>query len=237
MTAPRTGSLGVADTTGDLYVVDANGHLERVPVGAQNQVLVADAAALGPSGPVIGISWKDPDFVSRISLQADALDPVFNKITFAPDPATNLPTVKNRGTHSVLAYDDTQVEGIAWQRFMPVDYTPGAALSLKIYFVGDGAGDGVEAVVWAAAFERDNSGGPIDVDVDDFAAKQTAAAVVVPVTNGEIAVATIPFTNAQADGILRGEPFRMFIQRTATAAGGDFVGDAQLIRAVLEEVV
>lgn len=236
MTAPRTGSLGVADTTGDLYVVDANGHLERVPVGVDGQIIVADATALGPSGTVIGIKWADPTSTSKASFQVDATDSIFNKIDISPSVDIPLPSVKNRGTHSILAFDKTAVQGIAWQRFMPLIYTAGAALSLKIYYVGDGAGDGVKAVVWAAALERDNSGGPIDIDVDDFAALQTAAASVVPATSGVIAVASIAFTNAQADGILTGEPLRLFIQRTATAAGDTWDQDAQLLRAVLEEV-
>jgi hypothetical protein len=231
MTAPRTGSLGVADTTGDLYVVDANGHLERVPVGAADQVLVADPAALGPSGTVIGVAWKDPTFVSKASLQVDALDPVFNRINIGG--LINLPTVKNRGTHSVLAYDDGTIEGIAWQRFVPLIYTAGTAFSLKIYWVADTAiaGD----VIWAAAFERDNAAGH-DIDADDFAALQTAAASTAPGVAGVIQVASIAFTNAQADAVVAGNPFRLFIQRTASAGGDTMVGDAQLVRAVLEEV-
>jgi hypothetical protein len=216
-----------------LYVVDVDGHLERVPVGADGLVLTADAAALGPSGTVIGVKWEDPTSLVKASLQVDALDPVFNKITFAPDPAMSLPTVKNRGTHSVLAYDAGTVEGIAWQRFVPLTYTAGAALVLKIYWVADTAivGD----VIWAAAFERDQAGGH-DIDVDDFAAKQTAAASTAPGIAGEIKMASIPFTNAQADAIASGNPFRLFIQRTANAVGDTMVGDAQLVRAVLEEV-
>jgi hypothetical protein len=232
MVAARTGSLGVANTQGDLYVVDANGHLERLPKGAEKQVLTTSLGALGPDGTVIDLAWKDPDFIERISLQVDALDPVFNKINIGG--AINLPTVKNRGTHSVLAYDDGVIEGIAWQRYVPLGYTPLASLELKIYWVADTAivGD----VVWAAAFERDQAGGH-DIDADDFAALQTAAASTAPGVAGVIAMATIPFTNAQADAIVAGNPFRLFIQRTANAVGDTMVGDAQLVRAVLEEVV
>jgi len=48
MAAPRTGPLAVGLTKGDLYGVDANGNLERLPVGADGAALVADSAqALG----------------------------------------------------------------------------------------------------------------------------------------------------------------------------------------------
>jgi hypothetical protein len=220
---------------GDIYVIDVDLNLQRLPKGTLNQVLVTIPGALNePGGTQVDLAWKDPTFVSRASLFVDALDPVFNKIDIAPNGVTNLPTVKNRGTNSVLPFDAGVIEGIAWQRAMPLIYTAGAALELKIYWVADTAivGD----VIWAAAFERDNAAGH-DIDADDFAALQTAPASTAPGVAGVIQVATIPFTSAQIDAVVAGDPFRLFIQRTATDGGDTMAGDAQLVRAVLEEVI
>jgi hypothetical protein len=229
MTTSRVGALGVATTQGDIYVVDANGDLERIPKGTEEQVLITRLGATGPSGTVIDLAWEDISKLARASLQVDATDAIFNRIDLGGGPIPN-PNTRRRGTHAVLAYDDSTVEGIAWQRSVPQIYS-GDNLTLGIYWVADGAiiGD----VVWAAAFERNEAGH--NVDTDAFAALQTAAPSTAPGTNGDIALATIPFTQAQADAIAAGEPFRLYIQRTADAVGDTLVGDAQLLRAVLIE--
>ncbi len=226
MATPRVGALGVGTTKGDLYVVDLNGDLERVPVGTDDQVLVAD------SSTTIGVAWKDPGFLNNVSFQCDATDAVFKQIDLGAGAITN-PSAKARGTHSVLAFNDAALRGIPWQKFLPPGYSPGSDLLVSIYWVSATAvvGD----VVWAAAFERDQAAGH-DIDTDDFAALQTAAASTAPATSGVIQVATIQFTQAQADGVVAGNPLRLFVQRTATAVGDTMVGDAQLLRVVVEEV-
>ncbi len=53
MSGPRTGDLGVGYTKGDLFVVDANGELQRLPVsGVDGRRLVARA-----SEP-LGVAWE-----------------------------------------------------------------------------------------------------------------------------------------------------------------------------------
>lgn len=53
MATPRAGATGVGATKGDLYVVDANGNLERVPVAADGQYLTADSTS------ALGVSYKN----------------------------------------------------------------------------------------------------------------------------------------------------------------------------------
>ena len=228
MVAPRVGSLGVATTQGDIYVVDENGDLERLPKGTEEQVLITRIGAVGPDGTIIDLEWSDITTLARSSLQVDATDAVFKRVDIGGSIPN--PQAKTRGTHSVLAYDAAAVQGIPWQRYMPQLYS-GDDLTLNIYWVADGAivGD----VVWAAAFERNEASH--NVDADSFAALQTAAVSTAPGTDGDIALATIPFTQAQADAIVAGDPFRLFIQRTADAVGDTMLGDAQIIRAVLVE--
>lgn len=52
MPTPKIGPFGIATTKGDLYVVDANGDLERLPVGTTGQALVADPTA------ALGVKWS-----------------------------------------------------------------------------------------------------------------------------------------------------------------------------------
>ena len=225
MSAPRIGSLGVGTTKGDLYVVNTGLELERVPVGTDNQILVADSA-----NP-LGVAWKDPTLATFADIQFNADLAIFKNIDLGGGAIAN-PSAASRGTHAVLGFNDTTINGIVWQNAMPKNYSAGAALSLSIYWVALTAilGD----VIWAAAFERLVAGS--SVLTDGFAALQTAPASTAPGVLGDIAVATIPFTSAQIDGIVAGNPLRLFIQRTASAGGDDMVGDAQLVRAVLNEV-
>jgi hypothetical protein len=229
MVTPLVGALGVAEGQGDLFVRDVNGDLERIPIGTEEQVLITRLGATGPSGTVIDIEWADIAKLSRANFMVDGTDAVFKGIDLGGG-AISLPQSRTRGTHSVLSFTDDSIEGIPWQRFMPQNYS-GDDLTLNIYWVADGAivGD----VIWAAAFERDAVGH--NVDADAFAALQTAAASTAPGTNGDIALATIAFTQAQADAVAAGEPLRLFIQRTADDVGDTLVGDAQIIRAVLVE--
>jgi hypothetical protein len=231
MVTPLVGALGVAEQQGDIFVRDVNGDLERLPKGTEEQVLITRLGATGPSGTVIDLEWSDISKLSRANFMVDGTDAVFKKIDLGGG-AIDLPQSKTRGTHSILAFADDDVEGIPWQRFMPQNYS-GDDLTLNIYWVADGAivGD----VIWAAAIERDEPGH--NVDADAFAALQTAAASTAPGTNGDIALATIAFTQAQADAVAAGEPMRLFIQRTGDDVGDTMVGDAQLVRAVLVENV
>jgi hypothetical protein len=226
MATPRVGALGVGTTKGDLYVVDVNGELERIGVGADGQVLTADS-----TDPTLGLVWAPVSAAVRATVMCDAVDAIFKKITLGglkPNPQT-----KTRGTHSVLSYDDTIVQGIAWQRAMPNVYDTTRTLNVNIYWVAATAI--ADDVIWAAAFERDDAATPRNILTDGFAALQTGAATTAPGVLGDIAVTTIPFTNAQADGILAGEPFRLFVQRTATSVADTMVGDAQIVRVVISE--
>lgn len=224
MATPRVGALGVATTKADLYTIDANGNLERLPVGADSTVLTADSAQ------ALGMKWASPTLGIRASWYFDATLGIFKQIDLGGGPIAN-PAITIRGTHSVLAFNDTTVQGLPWQGFMPQEYDAASNLTLSIYWVSASAVAG--DVVWAAAIERIDTGEVITADA--FAALQTAAASTAPAVSGTVATATIAFTNAQADGILPGEPLRVFIQRTASAGGDTMVGDAQLVRATLIE--
>lgn len=225
MATPRSGAVGVGTTKGDLYVVDQDLNLERLPVGTDAQILVADSTTF------LGVKWEDPSFAAKASFCADAVDAVFKNIDLGGGAIAN-PTAAVRGTHAVLGFNDTIINGIPWQKYMPQDYTPGSALQVLITWAALTAvvGD----VVWAAAFENLAAGNSIITD--GFAALQTAPVSTAPAVLGNLATATVSFTSAQIDAILAGNPLRLFVQRTASAIGDTMVGDAQLVRVVVREV-
>lgn len=230
MVAARTGSLGVADTTGDLYVVDTNGNLERVPVGANGQVLIADAAAVGPSGSVIGVKWENPSFLAKDSFQCDAVDAIFQKIDLGAGVIAN-PTPKVRGTHSVLEFANNVLRGIPWQKHMPQGYA-GGDLRATVSWVSDGVNTG--EVLWSIAFERDNSG--FDIDADGFGTVTPFPVSNGPGVAGQIVEATVVVPAADLDGALAGEPLRVFLQKLAQVSPPGLTDKALLVCLVVEEV-
>jgi hypothetical protein len=194
-----------------------------LPVGVDDQVLVADAAA------ALGFAWKNPDFVANASFQADAVDAVFKSVDIGG--AVALPATAVRGTHAVLSFAQAIRRGIPWQKYMPTDYS-GGDLRVTISWVPSTAAAG--DVLWGVAFERDNDG--LVIDADDFAAVVPFAVSPAPGVAGEIQEAVLVVTNAQADGIVTGEPLRLFIQRNAADVADTYGANALLLRVVVEEV-
>ena len=230
MATPRVGPTGVADAVGDIYVVDSAGDLTRLNKGTDEQVLISKAGALNDLGETVDIEWADIDELSRESIEGDATDAVFKRVDLGGGAISN-PSTKTRGTHAVLEFDQDSIEGIPWQKTIGPNYS-GDDLTLNLYWVlnGSNAGD----VVWAAAIERNEATHVITADA--FAALQTAAAATAA-ADGEIVQTTIAFTQAQADGIVAGDPLRVFIQRTGDAVGDTLDDPVQLVRWSFDEDV
>lgn len=145
-------------------------------------------------------------------------------------PSSNPAQLTSRNDHAVLAFDDSTAESVIFEGIMPEGYTA-EALEVLLFWVAATATS--NTVRWGAEWERDNSGGH-DIDSDSFSAQQTVDSDA-PGTCGQIRSATIEFTQAQADSVAAGEPFRLRIQRAAAAAEDTMVGDAQLLRVAVRE--
>ncbi len=145
-------------------------------------------------------------------------------------PGTAPAAATSRNQHALIAFDDTTDEAILLEAVTPPGYV-GVPLSLNIHWVAATAvvGD----VRWGASFERDNAGGH-DIDSDSFAAQQVVDETTAG-TAGIVSVTTIPFTQAQADSIAKGDAFRIEIERVASNVADDMVGDAQILRVALVE--
>jgi len=144
-------------------------------------------------------------------------------------PASNPAAADSRNGHAVLAFDDSTDENVIFESEIPEYYDGTSAMNLKIYYAVNGVITGNAG--WDGAFERMNAD-THDIDADSFAAVQSVTDVV-PGTDGQISVATIPFTNAQADGVQGGDAFRLRLTRD-TSVGSNAAADTQVLRVVVE---
>jgi len=139
------------------------------------------------------------------------------------------PTARNN--HATLSFSDgegTPVEDVAFEQIlfegiMSDDYDGGDIVT-DLWSTAETATTGV--LGYNVQIER--IGTVLDIDADSFAAAQSGSATVSG-TSGIATLISITFTNAQADGITAGDPFRLLAIRN-TSVGSDHTDDAELLR-------
>ncbi len=226
MTTPRVGPLGVLSATGNMLFRAASGEIDEVDTSAavNGDVLTRVAglpAWVAPIGALDAFQYFSP---------ADAIFAAINSQTGIAEPV-------GRNNHPLLAFIDTAAaaadnENVVFGAVIPIDWLVTNSLEVNIDWVAATAiiGD----VKWNGAFEALAQGAQ-DVDVDGFAAIQTATST----TNGTSGVITrtsIEFTQAQADALAAGQAYRLQVVRDANAAGDTLVGDAQIVQVSIAEV-
>lgn len=147
----------------------------------------------------------------------DANDAIF--------PASAPATAGARNEHPLLAFGATVDENVVLSGVIPGEYLRDS-LTVTIQWVAATAT--ANDVVWNAAFERMTT----DIDADSFAAVQ-AVTTTAPGTSGVPVSSQITFTQAQADGVVPRDPFRLRITRDANSGSDTMAGDAQVLRVVL----
>lgn len=152
-----------------------------------------------------------------------------NAATF---PTSNAPVFDWRNNHLVLDFDDTVDQTCYLSGVMPRQYG-GSGATVRVYWMGNTQTSG--DVVWAVAWERhqDNA---FDLDSDGFAADQWIDALTGTV-GGYLRYSDIPFSNAQIDGLLVGESFRLRLHRDAdnTYATDTLTDNAEFARIEVRE--
>ncbi len=144
-------------------------------------------------------------------------------------PATNYAKQDTRNQHPLFVFDDTTNETGRVTAIMPQHYGGGGVTVYPhwahVAAVGDVDMDG--------SFER--IGNEVqDIDVDNFAAVQSANNEVVPANSGDVKITAMPFTDgAQIAGILAGETFRF--QLTRDAVNDTAVGNLQILTLEMRE--
>jgi len=137
----------------------------------------------------------------------------------------------SRNERVLLAFDQSIAESAVFSGRMPAHYMSGG-LSVEIAWVASGAivGD----AVWSVAIERIDAGIQ-NLDADGFAAPQSVTTTT-PGTDGVTVRSVIAFTQAQADGLVAGDAFRLKVTRDAPNASDTLAADAQILLVAMEEV-
>ena len=155
-------------------------------------------------------------------------------VTFTPlendAPSSIFATLDVRNSHPILDFDATVDEEAVFAGILPRNYS-GLGIDATIVWMASTATSG--DVEWEAQLER-HEGSVTDLDADSFAAVQTVTGTA-PAVNGSPQYTAVVFTNAQIDGLLAGESFRLKIRRNATDVADTMIGDAELLRVELRE--
>lgn len=153
--------------------------------------------------------------------------------TFTPNdailPAAASAGIGSRNGRPLVAYDMDDDESADFEDIMPVAYDPALPLIVRLVWCSTVA---VGAVKWNAAFEAIQPFSQ-NVDADHFAAPQSTTTTTA--NNGEVAVTSISFTQAQAANIAATNMYRLRVTRDADDPADTMNGDAQLLRISIEQ--
>jgi len=129
-----------------------------------------------------------------------------------------------------VAFDTTTQETAFFTGVMPRHYGGGGLTVYLHWIAATGIVTGTAA--FDAAFER-MSDGATDLNSDSFATAKAFTPATVPATSGVMTVSSIAFSNAEIDGIVAGDSFRLRIRRDV--ANDSAAGDIQLLVVEIKE--
>jgi hypothetical protein len=133
-----------------------------------------------------------------------------------------------RNGHAVLTFDASVTESVNFEGYMPEEYN-GGSLNVNIWYAADGVTTG--NAYWSASFET-MSADLHDLDADNFGT-YVGVTDVVPSVDGQLSVATITFTQAQASSMIAGIPYRFQLMRGS--GSGTAAADLQVLRTTVEQ--
>jgi hypothetical protein len=173
-------------------------------------------------------------FIPKVPTASDlaALDYFTAADARYPPAGTGQPAPINRNSHDLLAYANPGNQWAYFPGVMGKDYG-GLILTVELFWA---ATVGIGNVVWFVAWERDEATffvPGVNLDVNSFAAEKAVISPA-PVAVGDLRRAVLVFTNAEADGVMAGDPYRLRVRRSGGSASDDMGGAAQLFRISLE---
>jgi hypothetical protein len=187
---------------------------------------IANPEALNSVVPIQAGAFAAPPPSETIASTLIASDAIF------PSPASTAAGALSRNDHLVITFDDASDRTIYFESAVAENYG-GSPITVNLFWAAATAlFDDVE---WFVSWERQNAGGPFDLDVNDFAPALSVVSTA-PGTSGFLQQASIVFTQAQADAVAAGDCFRLRIRRDGGVGNDDMVGDAQLLRVTLEGI-
>jgi hypothetical protein len=132
--------------------------------------------------------------------------------------------------HFVSVHADSGTPSTNWDGRMPPSYNDGD-IEVEIHWASVTTNSG--AVVWNIEFERLDSNGQV-ITSDGFASAISVTANPAA-TTGALKYTVIALTNAQADGILKGESYRMKLTRNTSSGSDTMVGQALVLGVAVNE--
>lgn len=131
----------------------------------------------------------------------------------------------------MLAFDDVIVEAADFHGVIPNGYA-GGTVTVDLYWAA--ASVVVGQVTWGVAVER-LAPGVVSLDVPSFGAERTGTSTA-PAQIGRVVVTSIVFTNAQAGGLVAGDPVRLRVRRRSDVAPVPrMAGDAHLLHVLARQ--
>ena len=140
-------------------------------------------------------------------------------------PATDPAGTINRNDHALLTFPDAATTDILFEGIVDRIYNFNRSLVVDIHWCAATAVAG--SVRWVAQIENLAEGGQ-DLDVDGFPVG-VGAAQATNATAGVLTYTGLTMTNAQADGIVAGNSFRLRVRRDGTDGSDTMTDTAQVL--------
>lgn len=138
-------------------------------------------------------------------------------------PASNPGIPDTRNDIDVLDYNADTEETTSWRKMLPSNYD-GGGITFEIYTMASTAT--ADEFVIGLSIERGEEEGN-DFDADAFAAEKTVTDTT-NATSGKSTKSEISFSNAEIDGLLKNEPYRLKFARKAADGSDNMTGDLEL---------
>ena len=198
-------------TDGELITWDSSGAPTTVPAGTVGHVLTSAGAGAEPTFQVL------PFEINWLALSRTDGSATFDKRGEAG------------ANHYVLEFSASSVLDAIFTGKLNASYG-GNGLTFTLQMTQVSTSGNTD---WHVFIERMNSG--FNIDLASFATAQTTLNTTVPGTSGDTQEIDITFTNAQIDGLLAGEYFRVKVERDSTTDTA--TGTSELIQLTMKETV
>lgn len=173
---------------------------------------------------------EDGEVVYRSGNTLAGIDQVFDHACFhGGSAAATTAQQTTRNAHRVIAFDDTTDEYAIFEECMHPLYQGGTITATLQWAAATAT---TNEVRWLVAFER-IAADDLDIDGDSFATARVSLDTA-PAAAGQLSYASITFSQAEADSVAAGEAFRLKVTRDADHVDDDLVGDAQLLRVLVQ---
>jgi hypothetical protein len=208
---------------------DPDGRVTDVIPGDINQVLTLIDDGSGNKIP----EWREPSLAVQATVWFAPEEAVFDEVNPAGGGDVALPVATFINNRPALGFASTPDQGIAWQSVMPQDFDLGDC-TVKVYFApGADAAANDDTVGWQVGIERVSPAAKA-LDADAFDTLTTTVESTVALQD-DLIITTIPLPYAtNMDGLLAGEPFRLYLQRDTTVTD-DLTSLANVVRVTLIE--